>query len=147
MNDIIKFIDGEIEVSVKLKDETVWITQKQMCKLFGRDKSVISRHIRNIFKNGELQKDSVVAKIATTQNKKRKKFYFLPPFGVQLPLPFPEKFPVVLGIFGAQLLLPFGAQLPLPFPEGFPVVLGILGAQFAVFAIFSPFIEFFAFWH
>ncbi len=66
MNEIIKFMDGEVEVNVKLKDETVWITQKQMCELFGRDKSVISRHIRNIFKSGELDKDSVVAKIATT---------------------------------------------------------------------------------
>ena len=132
MNEIIKFVDAEIELNIKVENETIWITQKQMCELFGRDKSVIS----SIFKSGELKKDSTVAKIATVQNKKRKKFYFLPPFGAQLILPF-----------GAQLILPFGAQLPLPFPEGFPVVLGILGAQFAVFAIFSPFIEFFAFWH
>ena len=67
MNEIIKFMDGEVEVNVKLKDETVWITQKQMCELFGRDKSVISRHIRNIFKSGELDKNSTVAKIATVQ--------------------------------------------------------------------------------
>jgi len=66
MNEIIKFMDGEVEVNVELKDETVWVTQRQMCELFGRDKSVISRHIRNIFKSGELDKDSVVAKIATT---------------------------------------------------------------------------------
>jgi len=66
MNEIIKFMDGEVEVNVKLKDETIWITQKQMCELFGRDKSVISRHIRNVFKSGELDKNSVVAIFATT---------------------------------------------------------------------------------
>ncbi len=66
MNDVIKFIDDKIEITAKLKDETVWITQKQMCELFGRDKSVISRHIRNIFKSGELDKNSVVANFATT---------------------------------------------------------------------------------
>ncbi len=66
MSDIVKFIDGEIEVSAKVEDETIWITQKQMCELFGRDKSVISRHINNVFKSGELDRNSVVAKIATT---------------------------------------------------------------------------------
>jgi len=66
MNEVIKFMDNEVEVRVKLENETIWITQKQMCDLFGRDKSVISRHIRNIFKSEELDKDSVVAKIATT---------------------------------------------------------------------------------
>ena len=66
MNEIIKFMDDEVEVNVKLKDETIWITQKQMCELFGRDKSVISRHIRNVFKSGELDKNSVVAIFATT---------------------------------------------------------------------------------
>ena len=67
MRDIVKFIDGELEVDVKLKSETIWVTQKQMCKLFGRDKSVISRHIRNIFKTEELDKDLTVAKFATVQ--------------------------------------------------------------------------------
>jgi death-on-curing family protein len=66
MNDIMKFIDGEIEIDVKLKDDTIWVTQKQMCELFGRDKSVISKHIRNIFKSGELDRESVVAIFATT---------------------------------------------------------------------------------
>ena len=67
MNEIIKFMDDEVEVNVKLKDETVWITQKQMRELFGRNKSVISRHIKNIFNSGELDKNSTVAKIATVQ--------------------------------------------------------------------------------
>ena len=66
MKEIVKFIDGEIEVNAKVRGETLWVTQKQMCELFGRDKSVISRHINNVFKSGELDKNSVVAKNATT---------------------------------------------------------------------------------
>jgi prophage maintenance system killer protein len=58
--------DGNTEVQVKFTDETVWLSLNQMVKLFDRDKSVISRHISNIFKENELIKDSVVAKNATT---------------------------------------------------------------------------------
>ena len=58
--------DGEINLNVSLTDETVWLSQKQLCLLFDRDKSVISRHTRNIFKEGELEQNSVVAKNATT---------------------------------------------------------------------------------
>ena len=46
--------------------ETVWLTQEQMCRLFGRDQSVVARHISNIFKEGELSKDVVYAKFAYT---------------------------------------------------------------------------------
>ena len=67
-NEVIIFQDdnGEINLDVSLTDETVWLNQKQLCLLFDRDKSVISRHIRNIFKEGELEQSSVVAKNATT---------------------------------------------------------------------------------
>jgi DNA ligase (NAD+) len=58
--------DGSAQVDVRMQDETVWLSLQQMTDLFGRDKSVISRHIRNIYKMGELEKNSVVAKIATT---------------------------------------------------------------------------------
>ena len=58
--------DGGIKVDVLLKDETIWLTIKQMAELFGIDKSGISRHIKNIFETGELQENLVVAKIATT---------------------------------------------------------------------------------
>lgn len=58
--------DGHVELDVNLADDTVWLTMNQMVKLFGRDKSVISRHINNIFKINELERDSVVAKFATT---------------------------------------------------------------------------------
>ena len=58
--------DGKTEINVQLDNETVWLNLNQIVDLFGRDKSVISRHINNIFKEKELQKDSVVAKNATT---------------------------------------------------------------------------------
>ena len=55
-----------VELEVRLENETVWLSLNQMTILFDRDKSVISRHIRNVFSEGELQQDSVVAKFATT---------------------------------------------------------------------------------
>ena len=58
--------NGEIEFRGDIQKETIWANLNQIAKLFGRDKSVISRHIKNIFKSGELDRDSVVAKIATT---------------------------------------------------------------------------------
>jgi len=60
--------NGEIEFKGDLEHETVWASLEQIAKLFGRDKSGISRHIKNIFSSDELEKDSVVAKIATTAN-------------------------------------------------------------------------------
>ena len=59
----------EGKVQVVIKDETIWCTQKAMSRLFGVDKSGISRHISNIFKDGELQQDATVAKIATVVNR------------------------------------------------------------------------------
>jgi hypothetical protein len=58
--------DGTTELGVKIELETVWLSLNQMAMLFDRDKSVISRHIANVFKEGELEMDSVVAKNATT---------------------------------------------------------------------------------
>jgi len=58
--------NGEAEISVKLENETVWLNLNQISELFHRDKSVISRHINNTFKEGELDRNSVVAKNATT---------------------------------------------------------------------------------
>ena len=66
--EIIKFENGsvELEVNVSPEEETVWLNLNEMCLLFGRDKSVISRHIRRIFEENELEKNQVVAKNATT---------------------------------------------------------------------------------
>ena len=59
--------DGKVQVVIK--DETIWCTQKAMSQLFEIDKSGISRHIANIFKEGELSKETTVAKIATVVNR------------------------------------------------------------------------------
>ena len=56
----------KMRMEVKTDGETVWLTQDQMCRLFGRDQSVIARHIKNIFKEGELDRESVYAKFAYT---------------------------------------------------------------------------------
>lgn len=58
--------DGLTHIDVKIENETVWLNQDQMSELFQRDKSTISRHIKNIFDEGELDRNSVVAKNATT---------------------------------------------------------------------------------
>lgn len=58
--------DEEIKLDVRLENETVWLSIDEMSYLFGRDISVIGKHIRNIFKEGELIKDSVWAKFAYT---------------------------------------------------------------------------------
>lgn len=58
--------DGQTALDVRLQEETVWLSLNQMAELFARDKSVISRHLRNIFQQGELVREAVVAKNATT---------------------------------------------------------------------------------
>lgn len=58
--------DGQAHLEVTLEQETVWLSQAQMCELFGRERSVITKHIRNIFKEGELERNSVCAKFAHT---------------------------------------------------------------------------------
>ena len=58
--------DGKTQLDVKLENETVWLTQAQMAELFQKDRTVIGRHIRNIFKEGELDEKVVSAKIAHT---------------------------------------------------------------------------------
>ena len=64
--------DGLTHIDVKIEDETVWLTLDQMADLFDRDKSTISRHIKNVFEEGELQRESVVANFATTAAGERK---------------------------------------------------------------------------
>ena len=63
---IFKTEDEKISVDVRFDVETVWLTLDQMAALFERDKSTISRHIKNVFDDGELVRDSVVANFATT---------------------------------------------------------------------------------
>jgi hypothetical protein len=58
--------DGLTKVETTFEGDTVWLSIDQMAELFERDKSTISRHIKNIFTEGELQRNSVVANFATT---------------------------------------------------------------------------------
>jgi hypothetical protein len=65
-NEIILFDNNEVRLEVSLDQETVWLTQEQIAKLFGRDKSVIAKHIKFAWQQ-ELDKDSTMAKYATVQ--------------------------------------------------------------------------------
>ena len=58
--------DGQTKIDVVLENDTIWLSLDQMAELFQRDKSTISRHVKNIFEEGELDIESVVAKNATT---------------------------------------------------------------------------------
>ena len=80
MNNAIQFILYQLpydegKVQVVIKDETIWATQKAMAQLFDIDKSGISRHVANIFKEGELRQVTTVAKIATFVNRGIKVHY------------------------------------------------------------------------
>ena len=59
--------EGDVQVDVRLDEGTVWLSLNQIADLFGRDKSVISRHLRNVFASGELEFEATVAKNATVQ--------------------------------------------------------------------------------
>ena len=61
--------DGQMQIDVRMENETVWLSQQQMAELFQKDRTVIGRHIRNIFTEGELDEKVVCAKFAhTTQH-------------------------------------------------------------------------------
>ncbi len=66
-NEIIIYQSDDKKIEVSVKEETVWLSLNQIAELFEKDKSVISRHIQNIFKSGELNKESTVAIFATVQ--------------------------------------------------------------------------------
>ena len=57
--------EEDVSVNALVHDDTIWLTQKGMAELFGVDKSTISRHLKNIFEEGELEEEVVGAKIAT----------------------------------------------------------------------------------
>ena len=58
--------DGLTKIDVKLEEDTLWLTQAQMCELYQTSKSNVSEYIKHIFEEGELQEDSVVRKFRTT---------------------------------------------------------------------------------
>ena len=66
--------DNSVQLDVRMENETVWLTQDQMAELFQRDKSVIARHISNIYKEQELSKESTVAKFAIVPKKRERSY-------------------------------------------------------------------------
>lgn len=64
---IYRSADGKIKIDVRFESETVWLSLDQMATLFGRDKSTISRHVKNVFEEGELSTEATVANFATVQ--------------------------------------------------------------------------------
>ena len=79
-NEIILFENQNVKLEVNMKDETVWLSQKQMAKLFGKDRKTITRHIQNIYKDGELEEDLVCSFFEHTGNDGKKynvRFYNL----------------------------------------------------------------------
>ena len=69
--------DGKIKTGVRFEDETVWLSQAQMCELFGRERSVITKHIRNIFEEWELDEKSNVRFLHIANSGKPVKYYNL----------------------------------------------------------------------
>jgi len=65
-DDIVVYNNGEIELKVSVEDETIWASIQDIAKIFGIDRSVVSRHIKNIFKDGELDEKVVCANFAHT---------------------------------------------------------------------------------
>jgi hypothetical protein len=76
-NQIVVYEDGEIALNVSVENETIWLTQKQIVELFQKDQSVISRHINNIFKDGEVDEKSNMQKMHIANSDKPVKFYSL----------------------------------------------------------------------
>lgn len=65
--------DGNSQIEVKLQNDTVWLSLDQMAELFQRNKSTISRHIKNVLEDGELQEEATIANFATVQNEGTRK--------------------------------------------------------------------------
>lgn len=71
-NEIILFENQNVKLEVNMKDETVWLSQSQMAELFGKDRKTITRHIQNIYKDGELEENSVCSFFEHTANDGKK---------------------------------------------------------------------------
>ena len=68
--EVYKIREGEVIFDVDIEKETIWATQEQISKLFDVDRTVIGRHLRNIFRDGELEEERVCAKNAHTAAEK-----------------------------------------------------------------------------
>jgi hypothetical protein len=69
--------DGKVNVEVFLKGETVWLTQQAIAELFGKERSVITKHLKNVFASGELAEESNMRKMHFSHSDKPIKFYNL----------------------------------------------------------------------
>lgn len=76
-NQVVIYEGGDARVEVRLDGESVWLTQEQMGQLFGRERSVITKHIRNVFADGELDEESNVQNLHIAGSDKPVKFYNL----------------------------------------------------------------------
>ena len=76
-SNIIVYNDGELELKVSVEQETIWLTQAQLCDIFEKDQSVISRHINNIFKDNEVDEKSNMQKMHIADSDKPVSFYSL----------------------------------------------------------------------
>ncbi|MEZ8238591.1 MULTISPECIES: RhuM family protein [Vibrio] len=75
--DIFESKDGEIRLEVNVESDTTWLSQAQICHLFGRERSVITKHVNNVFKEGELEEKSNVQNMHIANSDKPVKFYSL----------------------------------------------------------------------
>jgi hypothetical protein len=66
MSDIVIYENGEVALSAMVENETIWLSQKQMAELFGKNIRTVNEHVNNIFKEGELEKDSVIRNFRIT---------------------------------------------------------------------------------
>jgi hypothetical protein len=68
--------DGRIRIETRMQEETVWLTQDQMAQLFGKVKSTINEHIKNIFKEGELVEEHVMRKFGNSEFSTKPTHYY-----------------------------------------------------------------------
>ena len=76
-SDIVIYDDGELELNISVENETIWLNQTQLCDIFEKDQSVISRHINNIFKDKEVNEKSSMQKMHIANSDKPVNFYNL----------------------------------------------------------------------
>ena len=75
-NEIILFEDQNVRLEVKMKDETVWLSQEQMARLFGKATSTINEHIKNIYKDGELDEPNTMTKFGNSEFSDKPTYYY-----------------------------------------------------------------------
>ncbi|MFA5427961.1 MAG: hypothetical protein WC279_07115, partial [Sulfurimonas sp.] len=76
-SDMVIYDDGELELNVSVTQDTLWLTQAQLCDIFEKDQSVISRHINNIFRDNEVDEKSNMQKMHIANSDKPVSFYSL----------------------------------------------------------------------